>query len=143
MEWLLSFKPGCLPGSGAPGFQLSNTGSTTMVHSCPASCERPLRQWVTPFARSRIRNIILQSTFKRLLVASDAAYEKDVGSARFLAVLNPGATDELRVGVSVSSPPSAYALWGDRKTYIAQLELFTVYVAMVQLSSLVSGAWTT
>jgi hypothetical protein len=37
-----------------------------------------------------------------------------------------------------------YHLWGDRKTYIAQLELLAVFVAMVELADLVRcshGLW--
>ena len=83
---------------------------------------------------------LMQSTFKRLLVASDAAYESGVGSAGFLAVLHPGRTDEIRVGISINIPAEAYVLWGDRKTYIAQLELFAVYVVMLQIPSLIRGS---
>ena len=44
----------------------------------------------------------------------------------------------------IDLPSRIYALWGDRKTYISQLELLAVFVAMVQLASLVRhshGLW--
>jgi hypothetical protein len=85
-----------------------------------------------------------QILLTRILAASDAAYEGDKGSAGFLAVLNPGKREEVRVGRVIDIPPELYQLWGDRKTYIAQLELLAVFVAMVELSHLVRrshGLW--
>ena len=87
---------------------------------------------------------LVASCFSRILVASDAAYENGRGSAGFLAVLNPGTPNELRVGRVIDIPPEVYQLWGDRKTYIAQLELLAVFVAVVELAGLVRrshGLW--
>jgi len=78
-------------------------------------------------------------TFRRVLVASDAACENGVGSAGFLAVLNPGREDEVRVGRVIVIPPGIYKLWGLRKTYIAQLELLAVFVATVELAAMIRG----
>jgi hypothetical protein len=87
---------------------------------------------------------LIAQLFSRILVASDAAYENGRGSAGFLAVLNPGKLGEIRVGRVIEIPPEVYHLWGDRKTYIAQLELLAVFVAMVELAGLVRrshGLW--
>ena len=80
---------------------------------------------------------LIGSLFSRILVASDAAYENGKGTAGFLAVLNPGKPNEVRVGRVLEIPPEIYHLWGDRKTQIAQLELLAVFVAMVELADLV------
>jgi hypothetical protein len=87
---------------------------------------------------------LVAACFSRILVASDAAYENGRGSAGFLAVVNPGTPNEVRVGRVIDIPPEAYHLWGDRKTYIAQLELLAVFVAIVELAGLVRrshGLW--
>jgi hypothetical protein len=87
---------------------------------------------------------LVAACFSRILVASDAAYENGRGSAGFLAVVNPGTPNEIRVGRVIDIPPEVYHLWGDRKTYIAQLELLAVFVAIVELAGLVRrshGLW--
>jgi hypothetical protein len=87
---------------------------------------------------------LVASCFSRILVASDAAYENGRGSAGFLAVVNPGTPNEIRVGRVIDIPPEVYQLWGDRKTYIAQLERLAVFVAVVELAGLVRhshGLW--
>ena len=56
--------------------------------------------------------------FARILVASDAGR----GSAGVLVVRNSGKPEESRYGRSIEIPLDIYSLWGDRKTYIAQLE---------------------
>ena len=48
---------------------------------------------------------LMKSVFFKILVASDAAYENGKGSAGFLAVLNPGKPDEIRVGRLINMPP--------------------------------------
>ena len=86
----------------------------------------------------------MQDMFSKILVASDAAYENGRSSADFLAVLNPGKQDEVRVGRVIDIPPEIYHLWGDRETYIAQSELLAVFVAMVELAGLIRhrhGLW--
>ena len=83
-------------------------------------------------------------SFSRFLVASDAAYENGRGSAGFLVVINPGRADEIRIGKVIDLPVGLYALWGEKKTYIAQLELIAVFVAMVEVASLIRrshGLW--
>ena len=60
------------------------------------------------------------SCFSRILVASDAAYGDDKGSAGFRAVVDPGILNEIRVGKVIDIPPGVYHLWDDRKTCIAQ-----------------------
>jgi hypothetical protein len=87
---------------------------------------------------------LVASGFSRILVASDAAYEDGRGSAGFLAVVNPGTLNEIRAGRVIDIPPEVYHLWGDRKTYIAKLELLAVFVAIVELARLVRrshGLW--
>ena len=87
---------------------------------------------------------LIGSLFSRILVASDAPYENGKGTAGFLAVLNPVKPNEVRVGRVIEIPFEIYHMWGDRKTYIAQLELLAVFVAMVELADLVRrshGLW--
>ena len=72
----------------------------------------------------------------RLLVASNAAYENGKGSAGFLVVVNPGRTVELRIGKVINLPSELYEGRGVQKTYIAQLELLAVFVAMVEVAPL-------
>ena len=87
---------------------------------------------------------LMESLFFKILVASDAAYENGRGSAGFLAALNPGKPGEIRVGRVIDIPPEVYHLWGDCKTYIAQLELLALFVAMVGLAGLIRhshGLW--
>ena len=77
-------------------------------------------------------------------MASDAAYEDGRGSAGLLVVLNPGQPTEARLGKVIEIPQVVYSLWGARKTYIAQLELLAVFVAMVEIAALVRhthGLW--
>ena len=83
---------------------------------------------------------LVAACFTRILVASDAAYENGRGSAGFLAVVNPGTPNEIRVGRVIDIPQDIYLLWGDRKTYIAQLELMAVFVAVVELAESVRGS---
>ena len=87
---------------------------------------------------------LMRNLFSRILVASDAAYENGKGSAGFLAVLNPGQPTEVRVGRVIDIPPEIYKFWGHRETYITQLELLAVFVAMVELAGLIRhshGLW--
>ena len=78
--------------------------------------------------------------FNRFLVASDAAYEGGKGSAGFLSVIDPGKPEETRLGKVITLPVSLYSLWGAKETYIAQLELLAVLVALIEVAGLVRGA---
>ena len=51
---------------------------------------------------------LVASCVSRILVASDAAYENGRGSAGFLAVVNPGTLNEIRVGRVIDIPPEVY-----------------------------------
>ena len=89
---------------------------------------RPRREaWLTNLA------------FPRLLVASDAAYEAGVGTAGFLMVRQPGRGSEFRMGRAIRVPPSIYSQWGEKQTYIAQLELMAVLVAMTVAAPVIRG----
>ena len=81
-----------------------------------------------------------RSKQRRVLVASDAAYEDGVVRAGFLIIANPGAPDESREGREVIIPPSIYAFWGHCETYIAQLELLVVLCAMLEFPEHVRGS---
>ena len=79
---------------------------------------------------------------RRAITASDAAYENGRGSAGFLSVIDPGEPEETRLGKVIVLPSHLYNVWGARKTYIAQLELLAVLVAIIEVASLVRGAST-
>ena len=50
----------------------------------------------------------MASCVSRILVASDAAYENGRRRAGFLAVVNPGTLNEIRVGRVIDIPPEVY-----------------------------------
>ena len=50
-----------------------------------------------------------------------------------------GTTKEIRVGKVISLPTTIYRLWGDRRTYISQLELLAVLVALTEMAGSVRG----
>ena len=78
----------------------------------------------------------------RVLVASDASYERETGAgeAGFLVVSDPGQPGEIRLGRVWDIPTEIYALWGNQGTYITQLELMTVVVAMIECASLLRNS---
>ena len=75
---------------------------------------------------------------RRAVTASDAAYEDGRGSAGFLSVIDPGRPEETRVGRVIALPKHLaqhlYTVWGVRVTYIAQLELLAVLVALTEMA---------
>ena len=71
---------------------------------------------------------------RRAVTASDAAYESGRGSAGFLSVIDPRQPEETRLARAISLPPSLCEIWGVRVTYIAQLELLTVLVALTEVA---------
>ena len=77
---------------------------------------------------------------RRAITASDSAYENGKGSAGFLFVIDPGKPEETRLGKVITLPVSLYSLWGTQETYIAQLELLAVLVALIEVAGLVRGA---
>jgi hypothetical protein len=77
---------------------------------------------------------------RRAVTASDAAYEGGRGSAGFLSVIDPKQPEETRLGRAISLPSSLYEIWGVRVTYIAQLELLAVLVALTEVAGLIRGA---
>ena len=78
-------------------------------------------------------------TRRRAVTASDAAYESGRGSAGFLSVIDPKQPEETRLGRVISLPSSLYEIWGARVTYIAQLELLAVLVALTEVAGLIRG----
>ena len=79
-------------------------------------------------------------TRRRTITASDAAYEDGKGSAGFLSVIDPGRPEETRLGRAITLPGNIYSIWGDRKiTYIAQLELLAMLVALTEVAGLARG----
>jgi len=76
---------------------------------------------------------------RRAVTASDAAYESGKGSAGFLSVIDPGRPEETRMGRVIALPGSLYSIWGTRVTYIAQLELLAVLVALTEVAGLIRG----
>ena len=77
---------------------------------------------------------------RRVVTASDAAYEGGKGSAGFLCVSDPGKSEETRQGRVIRIPERLYSIWGPRSTYIAQLELLAVLVAITEAAHLVRGS---
>jgi len=77
---------------------------------------------------------------RRAMTASDAAYENGKGSAGFLSVIDPGKPEETRLGRVIVLPVGLYSIWGVRATYIAQLELLAVLVALIEVAGSVRGA---
>ena len=75
----------------------------------------------------------------RFTGASDAAYEQSVGSGGFLAVLYESHNQQMRIGRVVDIPDTVYCYWGDYETYIAQLEMLMILVAMVDLAPIMRG----
>jgi hypothetical protein len=86
--------------------------------------------------------LLWSGTLRRAITASDAAYEMESGkgSAGFLSVIDPGRPEETRLGKVIALPESLYSIWGARATYIAQLELLSMLVALTELAGLVRGA---
>jgi len=74
----------------------------------------------------------------RVLMASDASYEAGVGKAGFLIISDPGKPTEERVGVvvDINALGPLEDLWGQQETYITQLELLTVIVALVECAGM-------
>ena len=83
--------------------------------------------------------LLWNSTMRRAITASDAAYEGGRGSAGFLSVIDPGKPEETRLGKVIRLPQRLYTLWEARITYIAQLELLAVLVALTEVAGLVRG----
>ena len=83
--------------------------------------------------------LLWRGTLRRAVTASDAAYEGGRGSAGFLSVIDPGKPEETRVGKVIALPDKLYSIWGARITYIAQLELLAVLVALIEVAGLVRG----
>ena len=84
--------------------------------------------------------LLWSGTLRRAITASDAAYEDGKGSAGFVSVINPGRPEETRLGKTIALPECLYSIWGARTTYIAQLELLAVLVALTEVAGLVHGA---
>ena len=76
---------------------------------------------------------------RRALTASDAAYEDGKGTAGFLSVIDPNQPEETRLGRVIDLPGELYKVWGVRITYIAQLELVAVLVAITEVAGLIRG----
>jgi hypothetical protein len=77
-------------------------------------------------------------TRRRIITASDAAYEDGKGSAGFLSVIDPGQPAETRLGRAITLPKNIYSIWGEGKiTYIAQLELLAMLVALTEVAPLI------
>ena len=83
--------------------------------------------------------LLWSGTLRRAITASDAAYENGKGSAGFLSVIDPGRPEETRVGRVIALPERLYSIWGVRVTYIAQLELLAVLVALTEVAGSVRG----
>ena len=81
---------------------------------------------------------LFEADAHRVLMASDASYEDGVGKAGFLIISDPGKPTEERVGVvvDIAALGPLEDLWGQQDTYITQLELLTVIVALVECASL-------
>ena len=81
---------------------------------------------------------LFESDTHRVLMASDAFYEAGVGKAGFLIISDPGKPTEARVGVvvDIDALGPLEHLWGQQDTYITQLELLTVIVALVECASI-------
>ena len=75
----------------------------------------------------------------RFTGASDAAFEKSKGSGGFLAVFFEPNHRQLRVGRVVDINPDVYQHWGTHETYIAQLEMLMILVAMIELAPILRG----
>ena len=84
--------------------------------------------------------LLWKGLLRRAVTASDAAYEWGKGSAGFLSVIDPGKPEETRLGKVITLPKSLYSVWGAQETYIAQLELLAVLVALIEVAGLVRGA---
>ena len=55
--------------------------------------------------------LLWNSTMRRAITASDAAYENGKGSAGFLSVIDPGKPEETRLGKVILLPRRLYTLW--------------------------------
>ena len=82
---------------------------------------------------------LFKGTCRRVLMASDASYEGGVGKAGFLMVVDPGLPGEERVAMEVIIPLGFYARWGPMATYISQLELLVVLVAVLACAARIRG----
>ena len=81
-------------------------------------------------------------TRRRIITASDAAYEDGKGSAGFLSVIDPGQPAETRLGRVITLPKNIYSIWGEgRITYIAQLELLAMLVALIEVAPLIRDTY--
>jgi len=83
--------------------------------------------------------LLWNGTLRRVITASDAAYEDSKGSAGFLCVAYPGQPEETRLGRVIAIPGCLYNIWGVRVTYIAQLELLAVLVAITEAAGMIRG----
>ena len=54
-------------------------------------------------------------------------------------VRQPGRSSEFRMGRAIKVPPDVYRRWGEKQTYIAQLELMAVLVAMIVAAPVIRG----
>ena len=89
--------------------------------------------------RPRREYSLWNSLPRRAVTASDAAYENGRGSAGFLSVMDPGMPEETRLGKVISLTTILYSLCCTRSTYIAQLELLAVLVALTEVAGLPVG----
>ena len=107
------------------------TATLALVQAVLAT--RPRREhWVHQSATYSARRVVL---------ASDAAYEAGRGSAGFLLVqAQRERPSQLRLGRALIVDPALFQLWGPQVTYIAQLELVVVLSAMVLCAQLLRGS---
>ena len=90
--------------------------------------------------RPRREYLLWSGIQRRVVTASDAAYEGGKGSAGFLCVVDPGQPEETRLGRVITIPKCLYSIWGEQITYIAQLELVAVLVAITEVAREIRGA---
>ena len=70
----------------------------------------------------------------RYLGASDAAYDANQGSGRFLLVLLDADGNQARLGRVPEILENWYHMWQPCETYIAQLELVMILCALVHFA---------
>jgi len=76
---------------------------------------------------------------ERFVGASDAAYDDSRGSGGFLVVANLSQGTDNRQGRVVTISPTLYQIWKPGATYIAQLELLMVLVALLEFPETFRG----
>ena len=75
----------------------------------------------------------------RFTGASDAAYESSRGSGGFLVVTYEGVDQQIRMGKEVEISDGIYQYWGDHETYISQLEMLMILVALIDMAPILRG----